>query len=191
MRYLFISFLIISIPVTSISQTPIDTVIILNNGSADTSIIYYDGGWGSSVKLHDDLIGNPSLPFRFEDSQGVVHDLESYEGKILILYFWSIWSWDSCENQTFALNEIVEKYGNDIAVLSFVTESMGIDEHGFLQKHTVKFPIIPNTMDFGMSYHGHRTGIPIVFIVDEKGIVRKACFMPDEFEQSLSLFLKN
>ncbi len=139
---------------------------------------------------HDHKIGKKAMPFDAVDYKGLRHRSSSYLGKILIVYFWNVWSWDVCEGQTEALNHIAEKYSDVVAIVSFVGETIQLDEFAFLQSHPVKFPIIPNSREFGFEYHGYKTGIPVLFIIDEKGYWRKVVFRSNDIEDQLKEMLK-
>lgn len=122
----------------------------------------------------NERIGKKAMPFDVLDSEGRAHRSSDYAGKVLILYFWNVWDWDSCEKLTLELNRIYNKYAyRDVRVLSFVRETIGLDERSFLSEHPVHFPIVPNAWDFGVQYHGYQLGTPLLFFIDKQGVWRK------------------
>ena len=139
---------------------------------------------------HDDKIGKKAIPFDAVDYKDLHHRSSDYLGKILIVYFWDIWSWDSCEDQTEALNHIAEKYREEVAIVSFVSGAIQLDEIAFLQSHPVNFPVIPNSRGFGFEYHGYKTGIPVLFFIDEKGYWQKVVIEASDIENQLMGMLK-
>ena len=149
-----------------------------------------ENGFDNFFQKHDDKIGQKAMSFDMVDYNDFRQNSEDYLGKILIVYFWDVWSWDACEKQTEALNRIAKKYPYKAAIVSFVRERIGLEERGFLQSKGVNFPIVPDAMEFGMKYHGYKTGIPVIFIVDEKGHYKKVVFDSNEIEPTVEELLK-
>lgn len=161
------------------AQIRIDTTFNLDNKMALVPTIDREK-WASPF---EERIGMAATPFEAIDYLGNWHSSNKYAGKIIILYFWNIWDWDSCEKQTAALNQLVEKYGKKIKVVSFVRESMGSDEIEFLKNRLVSFPIVPESSDFAERYHGNSVGTPLFFLIDGKGNWRKIGRNPDGFDR--------
>ncbi|MEK7258069.1 MAG: TlpA disulfide reductase family protein [Bacteroidota bacterium] len=171
MKKIFLLAVLAIVPALVIlkAQGSLDTIFTLDNKMEFVPAIDPEE-WSSPFK---ERIGMAAMPFDVIDYQGNWHSSKKYLGKIIILYFWNIWDWDSCEKQTAALNKLVEKYGKKVKVVSFVRESIGSDETEFLQKHLVSFPIVPDSYDFAASYHGNQLGTPLLFLIDGKGYWRK------------------
>jgi peroxiredoxin len=175
MKKLF--YLLIASPALLFAQ-PNDTIITLNNGVRIKPID--SDFWNAPFK---ERIGQKAIPFNAKDSEGRRHTSDQYLGKVQIVAFWNIWDWDGCEKQVKALNRIAEKYWKDVAVISFVRENMGLEEFAFLQEHPVRFPIIPQSFDFGMQYHEYQFGVPLFFFIDKQGVWQHIGRNPDDFEK--------
>ncbi len=167
------------------SQSKTDTLIGLDG---QNRIVFTDGD--SWDKGFQDRIGKKATPFSAKDFEGKKHSSDMYFGKILILYFWNVWDWDSCEKQTEAMNRIAQKYPNDVAVISFVREVIKLEEFAFLQEHPVHFTIIPNSYDFGIEYHGNQRGTPVTFFIDRQGYWQKVGWKAADFENWAAELMK-
>ena len=172
-----IAFVFVFCCISLYSQSKTDTIIGVDG---QAKIFFNDvESWDKGFQ---DRIGQKATTFSAKDFEGRCYSSEQFFGKILILYFWNVWDWDSCEQQTAAMNRIVQKYPNDVAVISFVRENINLDEFAFLQEHPVHFPIIPNSHEFGMEYHGYERGTPIAFFIDKQGYWRRIGWKAGDFE---------
>lgn len=171
MRYYFAILSLLAAAQAALSQT--DT-LIYEKETGDGQIIrdtFFTDELSRRRMETQARIGQLALPFQALDANGNPHTSDQYLGQVLVLYFWNVWDWDSCERQTLELNRLHEKYGGKgVQILSFVREQIGLDETAFLTDHPVRFPIVPGSWDFGMTYHGYQEGTPIVFVIGKTGI---------------------
>ena len=116
--------------------------------------------------------GFPAPLFKAPDVEGIIHYLDYYSGHIVILHFCQIYSEPSV-SQIPGLNRIIDEYfDKGVVILAFATESIN-DIKDFLKTQEVKYPVIPNSMEFSLEHYGGGLGYPRVFVVDKYGIVQK------------------
>lgn len=167
------------------AQSNPDTIYTLDN---EVRIETIDSNfWNHPFK---ERIGEIATPWEAKDYEGRLHSSEMYAGKILILHFWNVWDWDSCIKVTEALNHISNEYWKDVIVISFVRETIGLEELAFLHEHPVSFIIIPQAAEFGMEYHGGKFGTPLTFFIDREGNWHNIGRNPDAFEMWVKELLK-
>lgn len=66
--------------------------------------------------------GQPAIPFEIFDRSGVVHTLDKYSGKFILLDFWAGWC-QPCLAEFSYMRDIYEKYSrNDLEILGISTE---------------------------------------------------------------------
>ncbi len=161
---------------------------LLINLIAFSALILFVSGCGRKSKPENTIENKAKAPV--EENSTTVKKLntellkkiiQDRNGKILIVNLWSTWSGKSM-NQLQILNDVYEKYKNDLADFVVITidtypdiESKDIP---FIKKQNIKFPVymvepadgklIMNTLN--PAWTG---SIPVMYIYDEKGVQRK------------------
>lgn len=116
--------------------------------------------------------GFPSIPVMANDIMGVEQNLMAYkaEEKNVILFFWKL-DCQKCIEQFDALNQLQEKYQEDLKIISFADDA----KEGILNQINatpVNFPIVPNSKTLADGPYGGDLGYPRIFVIDEFGVIR-------------------
>lgn len=143
-------------------------------------------------KLLSDRLDMPMPAFEITSLKGGLLNSKEMEGKILIVDFWATWC-GPCRKEFPHLNELVKKYSNDDEV-KFVAISTDRDKEKvapFIEKYKYEIPIYFNnnvSEEFGVQ------GIPSLFIIDKKGIIRykKVGFTEgEEFDKIMGWYIES
>jgi hypothetical protein len=114
---------------------------------------------------------SPAPPFLAADLDGIEHYSKNYQGKYLLIWFWSVSDQVSMK-QLVALNEITPKAVKKFQIISFGEESKA-ELLDFRETQSIDFPVIFQSKILGEAAYGGDLGLGRVFIVDEQGIVQK------------------
>lgn len=107
----------------------------------------------------------------FYDLNGAIHTLKEFDGKWILLDFWC----GGCYNCLLAvpeLNELADKYSNDLAVVS-----LSIDNESVWKIATDGFNITGNNWnemkeDLGLYKAFNKSGFPLFVLVSPEGVVK-------------------
>jgi len=112
--------------------------------------------------------------FSLPDARGKQHDILDYRGKLLIVDFMKT-ECDHCAELSPVLEQIKQKYGDKVAVLSVVNypqdspQSVGL----YVNQHRVKTPVLFDCGSVAASYLNSTSfATPHVFLIDAKGTIR-------------------
>lgn len=119
--------------------------------------------------------GHIAEPFFANDINGKEQSLSEYQGKKVLIWFWSIEDM-TAQNQIGPL-ELLDQKHDDIKVIGFASESKS-DVLKYVSKTDTKLTIIPNGDFFGEMAYGSEMGSPRMFLIDSQGIIRKV--LPQE-----------
>lgn len=122
--------------------------------------------------IQNNVINKPIPDFDAQDTEGVMHRLAMYRGRVWLIYFWNFWD-NSFQYEIPALNAVVDSLrGEGVEVLSFINYSLGESEKKYLIDRPVRFPIVENSFQFGNVFLGLSIPRPYIAIIDKKGICR-------------------
>lgn len=114
--------------------------------------------------------GRQAESFMVNDIAGNSHLLSAYQGKKMILWYWSMES-PLCQSQIGQL-ELLQERNPDLKLITFASEQKK-DLLDYKEKTDLKLTVIPNADVFGEMAYGADLGKPRIFVVDSKGIIRK------------------
>lgn len=109
--------------------------------------------------------------FSLLDTDGNTVNLNSFQGKVVLLTFWATWC-ASCRAELPDLEALHNKFFKDgFTVLSVCVEPAAATVTGYLHKHPVSFPVLIDQR--GAVADTYRlSGFPASFILDKDGVIR-------------------
>jgi peroxiredoxin len=129
-------------------------------------------------------VGEPLPDFTFQGFDGSRLSRTTFEGKPILLIFWNTWC-PYCMVELPKLNRVAEKFGpKGLAVLAINT---GInDNEGKARTYWEKSRYVFSSgfdHDFEITTAFGVRGVPTIFLVDSKGMVRyKQAVVPEDME---------
>jgi len=121
-------------------------------------------------------VGDEAPNFHLRDLQGRVVSLSQFRGKVVLLNFWATWC-GPCRIEMPAMEQLYRTLPRkDFEILAVSTDPQGTAvTRPFQQDMGLTFPILHDPdMRTGLIY-GTRT-LPLSFMVDRGGVVRKKIF---------------
>lgn len=131
------------------------------------------------------LTGEKAPVFTSTNMEGTPYNLENLRGKIVVINLWATFC-SPCIGEMPELNTLVEKYaGKDVVFLAPTPdEKSGLE--GFLQKHSFKYQVLPNSYGIIQQYapkekessptdssDSFKMILPAHLIIDRDGMVVK------------------
>jgi peroxiredoxin len=121
-------------------------------------------------------IGDEAPNFVLKDLEGFQVALDQFRGKVVLLNFWATWC-GPCRIEMPAMEQLYRSFSRkDFEILAVSTDAQGIAvTRPFQREMGFTFPVLHDA-DFriGMRY-GART-LPMTFLIDPHGIIRKRIF---------------
>lgn len=115
--------------------------------------------------------GGPAPPIALKDLDGVLHRLEAYRGKVVIVNFWASWC-EPCRDEMPSLNKLRHALQGQPVVLLAVNVGDGEGRIGeFLQKFPIEFPVLLDR-DSQTAKAWKVRLLPATFIIGRDGRVR-------------------
>ena len=137
-------------------------------------------------------IGDKFVDFEMLDSNGQQRKLSEFQGKIVLLEFWSSWC-GPCLSDIPYLKKTYEKYhkyGFEIFSVSFDTNKEAwlkiIEQKNLNWTHVTELKHVGNTA--GLIYGVY--GIPDNFLIDENGIIRARYLRGEKLDKALKKMIK-
>jgi len=121
-------------------------------------------------------VGDEAPNFHLRDLQGRTMSLSQFRGKVVLLNFWATWC-GPCRIEMPAMERLYRTISRkDFEILAVSTDPQGAAvTRPFQQDMGLTFPILHDPdMRTGLTY-GTRT-LPLSFMVDRQGVVRKKIF---------------
>jgi len=121
-------------------------------------------------------VGDEAPNFRLRDLQGRTMSLSQFRGKVVLLNFWATWC-GPCRIEMPAMERLYHTISRkDFEILAVSTDPQGAAvTRPFQREMGLTFPILHDPdMRTGLTY-GTRT-LPLSFMVDRHGVVRKQIF---------------
>ena len=115
--------------------------------------------------------GDAAPGFSLKDVSGSTVTLDSLQGKVVFLTFWTTWC-PSCKEELAGMNTLQKNYADKaFTVVSICIESSTAIVDNFLKKHPVTFPVLVDTR--GAVANTFRfSGVPASFLIGKDGIIR-------------------
>lgn len=119
------------------------------------------------------LVGQAAPDFSFLDSEGAPHRLTEFRGNVVLVNFWASWC-DPCMQEMPDLQALEKKMGEK----KFKLLAVNVDETVEQTKGKLPLAQMPeglffNAKDSELAPYKVKT-IPVSFLIDSEGIVRKA-----------------
>lgn len=142
-----------------------------------------------AAKIKKQLVGKPASELEVMDIQGKPVTLSGYQGKLVLLDFWTTWC-PPCRADAPALDKLYRKYGDkDLMIVGIsVSEERAIVEK-FLKEHPHSFPIVLTTEnDMPRQY---QIGVfPTYIVIERDGTVASAAEGDQGFSELRKLLKK-
>ena len=134
----------------------------------------------------------PAPALKLTDMYGDTHDIASYNGKVVVLNFWTTWC-PPCVEEIPSLGRLQAAFSEDeLVVLSVDIGESRDDIQGFLSEIPADFPVMVDTD--GVTVKPWKIiAFPTTFVIDKEGIIRLAYYgglewdTPEVVEQLRSL----
>ena len=132
-------------------------------------------------------VGEPLPNFAIQTFDGTGLSRTTLAGKPLMLVFWNTWCPD-CMRELPKINRIAEKLGPRGLTVLAVNTGLNDSEskaRAYWKKYGYVFPVgFDHSFEIGQAFRV--IGVPTIFLVDSKGIVRyKNPLIPDNLEKRL------
>ena len=132
-------------------------------------------------------VGEPLPDFSVQTFDGKSLSRATFAGKPLLLVFWNTWCSD-CMRELPEINRLVNKYApRGLAVLAINTALNDSESkaRAYWSKYAFQFPTgFDRTFELGSLFKVR--GVPTVFLVDTKGIVRyKQSLLPRDIDERI------
>lgn len=130
-------------------------------------------------------VGIKAPAFELPDQNGVVHTLEEFKGKKLILYFYSKDNTAGCNKQACAFGELFPQFQEKGAVVVGVSKDSVVSHKKFEQKFNLPFILLSDTELTAIqaydvwkekNMYGKKTMgvVRTTYLIDEEGVIVKA-----------------
>lgn len=121
-------------------------------------------------KLGEVIAGAAAIEFQLPDLGSIVHSIEKYRGKIILINFWATWC-VPCVAEMPSLERLYQAYRDKgFVVLAISVDSLGSESvvRKFVEKNGLSFPILLDPEMKTVDPYGV-TGFPETFFVDKNG----------------------
>lgn len=138
-------------------------------------------------------VGESMPDFALQTFDGSKLSRATLEGKPLLLVFWNTWC-PNCMRELPRINRLAEEFGprglKVLAVNTGINDAEG-KARAFWKKHGYGFPTgFDHVFEIGQAF-GVR-GVPTIFLVDSKGVVRyKHVQLPEDMEKRFQELTRN
>jgi peroxiredoxin len=129
-------------------------------------------------------VGDEAPDFHLRDLQGRTISLSQFRGKVVLLNFWATWC-GPCRIEMPAMEQLYRALSRkDFEILAVSTDPQGAAvTRPFQRDMGLTFPIVHDPdMRTGLMY-GART-LPLSFMVDRQGVIRKKIFGARDWDSS-------
>lgn len=131
-----------------------------------------------STQIEHLLVGKPAPDFSLKDTEGKTVQLKDFAGKIIVLNFFATWC-PPCRKGIPDFIELYKQYesqgvviiGISLDIISALGDTSPLIN--FMKKEGMNYPVLLGNKEVTKAY-GKISAIPNTFIIDKKGIIRKA-----------------
>lgn len=129
--------------------------------------------------------GTKAPDFSLPDQDGVMHSLNRYRGKKVILYFYPRDNTPGCTKQACGFRDLYPQFTEKGAVILGVSKDSVASHKKFQEKYQLSFPILSDTeLQFIQAYDVWKEKklygkvsmgvVRTTYLIDENGIISKA-----------------
>lgn len=123
------------------------------------------GGW----KIVD--VGDQAVEFQLEDVNGNLHNLADYQGKVIVLNFFTSWC-QPCLDEAPALEAFHQKYQDQASLLIIDRGETNGQVAKYIQKHNSKLTYLLDSKNDVSDVYKVK-GQPETIIIDKNGYIRE------------------
>jgi cytochrome c biogenesis protein CcmG/thiol:disulfide interchange protein DsbE len=137
-------------------------------------------GWGVEA-------GEPVPDFAIQTFDGGNFSRSSLSGRPMMLVFWNTWC-PECKDELPKINRLAERSGPKGVVILAINTGLNDSEEkarAYWKKYGYVIPVgFDHSFEIGQAFR--LVGVPMVFLVDSRGIVRyKNPLLPDDIEERI------
>ena len=121
--------------------------------------------------------GNPAESFETTDVNGMEQNFDDFLGQSMVFWFWSLDD-EVSTGLVDGMNLMHELFSDRVKMLTFTYQDIP-EVKLFLKKYPATFDIVPNSLRISDLLYGSELGIGRIFLIDQRGIVKKA--LPRQF----------
>ncbi len=129
--------------------------------------------------------GSKAPAFSLPDQNGIIHTLDQYAGRKVILYFYPKDNTSGCSNQACGFSQLYPQFQEKDAAVIGISKDSVASHKKFEEKYGLPFPLLSDTeLNCIKAYDVWKekktfgkTGMGIVrttYLIDEQGIIIKA-----------------
>ncbi len=142
---------------------------------------------GANVATLVEVAGMPLAPeFSLTDTEGKLHRLSEYRGRVVVVNFWSVWC-APCRKEMPAMQNAWEQVRErDVLFLGVNFEDRPDQVAQFFTKISVDFPILLGG-DRDMLKSWSVKGLPTTYVIDQQGRLRYQVVGEYHWDQPVAL----
>jgi peroxiredoxin len=125
----------------------------------------------------EDMIYSPAKVFQAPDINGRSHNLLSYRGKMVLLWFWKS-DCDICIDNLDVLFNVKKNFGDKLELFAF-SNDIKTNLVEYFDKKTYNYNVMYNSKVFGEMMYGGSLGYPRLFIINKEGYIVRV--LPEEY----------
>jgi peroxiredoxin len=129
---------------------------------------------GKAEKVQAPAKGLTAPGFTLEDPDGLVYELASLKGKVVLLNFWASWC-PPCKAEMPAMQEVFDQYKDQgfviLAVNSTIQDDPG-EAVAFYEEMGLTFPLLMDR-DGSVTQTYQVRSLPTSFFIDREGIIQE------------------
>ncbi len=135
------------------------------------------------------MVGNRRPDFSMKDVEGDLHNINKFDGQVLIVNFWATWC-PPCRREIPALIALQEKYqskGFTIVGVALDSQQAAID---YVDPMGINYPILVGETEgiaISQAYGNQLSVLPYTVVIDRKGTIRHAFAREVTFEEAEQL----
>jgi len=130
-------------------------------------------------------IGTKAPEFSLPDQNGIIHTLEQYKGKKVVLYFYPKDNTPGCTKQACNFGELMPQFSEKGAVVIGISKDSVASHKKFEEKYNLPFPLLSDT-ELGTiqaydvwkekNMYGKKSMgiVRTTYLIDEEGVIVKA-----------------
>ncbi len=146
----------------------------------------------SGVKAADVGLSMGQVPpaLNAVDTQGKKHQLEDYQGKLIVLHFWATWC-PYCRKEMPKLKQVQAQFADEVKVLAVSVDEDESRLKQFLEKESLPYTVLVDAKtDFELARNYGISGIPVTYIINREGKIAKRAMGPIDIVTDVELNLK-
>lgn len=130
--------------------------------------------FGGDASAGKDLVGERAPEFSLQDTAGQTVDLDSLEGKVVVMDFWAVWC-GPCQQSMPFFQTLEDKYGKEglVVIGVHVDDRMPPPDRvqEYLDERNVRYRNLISTVKVDNAFEIF--AMPTTYLIDRKGVVSK------------------